>query len=114
MNEGSNQKETNLSFGGLLMRQWRVHLSEMLVLATSVVLTYLACEAAFSGFGLRYLPLRLHEHLPDEIRIFAQSSKAGVVPHHPVLSLVTPMHKVEAIGCTRLTRAAIRPSLPPM
>ena len=87
MNEGSNQKETNLSFGGLLMRQWRVHLSEMLVLATSVVLTYLACEAAFSGFGLRYLPLRLHEHLPDEIRIFAQSSKAGVVPHHPVLLL---------------------------
>ena len=69
------------------MRQWRVHLSEMLVLATSVVLTYLACEAAFSGFGLRYLPLRLHEHLPDEIRIFAQSSKAGVVPHHPVLLL---------------------------
>ena len=59
----------------------------MLLLATSVVLTYLACEAAFSGFGLRYLPLRLHEHLPDEIRIFAQSSKAGVVPHHLVLLL---------------------------
>ena len=59
----------------------------MLLLATSVLLTYLACEVAFSGFGLRYLPLRLHEHLPTQIRIFAQSSKAGVVPHHLVLLL---------------------------
>ena len=69
------------------MRQWRVHPAEMLLLVGSVLLTYLACEAAFSGLGLRYLPLRLQEHLPEEIRIFAQSSKASVVPRHLVLLL---------------------------
>ncbi|CAN7615230.1 hypothetical protein LJR220_005679 [Bradyrhizobium sp. LjRoot220] len=53
----------------------------------SVGLTYLAAEAAFAFGGLRYVPLRLHGHLPDDIRLFAQSSKAGVLPQNPVLLL---------------------------
>jgi hypothetical protein len=37
--------------------------------------------------GIRHVPLRLHEDLPEDIRIFAQSSKAGVVPRDLVLLL---------------------------
>ena len=53
----------------------------------SIGVTYLASEAAFSLVGLRYIPLRLHGTLPEDIRVFAQSSKAGVVPRDPVLLL---------------------------
>lgn len=49
--------------------------------------TYLAAEAAFSLVGLRYVPLRLQGYLPEDIRVFAQSSKAGVLPRDPVLLL---------------------------
>ncbi len=49
--------------------------------------TYLAAEAAFSLVALCYVPLRLHGMLPDDVRVFAQSSKAGVVPRDPVLLL---------------------------
>src|SRR5262245_48730976 len=69
------------------MRRWRVPLTEILLLAASVLLTYLVCEVTFSHFGLRYLPLRLHQYVPLQIRIFAQSSKASVVPHHLILLL---------------------------
>jgi hypothetical protein len=44
-------------------------------------------EAAFSLLGLRYVPLRLHADLPEDIRIFAQSSKINVLPRAPVLLL---------------------------
>ncbi len=114
MNEGPHQNRDGPEFNALPMRQWRVHLAELLLLATSVLLTYLACEAAFSLFGLRYLPLRLHEYLPTQIRIFAQSSKAGVVPRHLVLLLGTPTPKAEATGSSRPTRTVIRPLVPPM
>jgi hypothetical protein len=49
--------------------------------------TYVVAEAAFVFVGLRYIPLRLQAYLPEDIRIFAQSSKAGVLPTHPVLLL---------------------------
>ena len=54
---------------------------------TAIVVTYLGAEAAFSFVGLRHIPLRLHGDLPEDIRVFAQSSKIGVVPQDPVLLL---------------------------
>ena len=54
---------------------------------TAIVLTYLGAEASFSFVGLRYVPLRLHADLPADIRVFAQSSKSGVLPRDPVLLL---------------------------
>ena len=65
----------------------RFRLAECLLVIVSAGLTYLAAEAAFTFVGLRYVPLRLHGELPADIRIFAQSSKAGVVPQNPVLLL---------------------------
>jgi len=65
----------------------RFRLAECLLVIVSTGLTYLAAEAAFAFIGLRYLPLRLHGELPADIRIFAQSSKAGVLPQNPVLLL---------------------------
>jgi lysophospholipase L1-like esterase len=53
----------------------------------SIGVTYLGAEAAFSLVGLRYVPLRLQGALPEDIRVFAQSSKTGVVPRDPVLLL---------------------------
>src|SRR5215218_638211 len=49
--------------------------------------TYLVAEAVSAVVGLRYVPLRLHGQLPEDIRVFAQSSKTGVVPRNPVLLL---------------------------
>jgi GDSL-like Lipase/Acylhydrolase family len=65
----------------------RLRLAECLLVLVSTGLTCLAAEAAFSLVGLRYVPLRLHGELPEEIRVFAQSSKAGVLPRNPVLLL---------------------------
>jgi hypothetical protein len=65
----------------------RFRLAECLLVVVSAGLTYLAAEAAFILVGLRYVPLRLHGELPEDIRLFAQSSKAGVVPRNPVLLL---------------------------
>jgi len=65
----------------------RFRLAECLLVIVSAGLTYLAAEAAFTLIGLRYIPLRLHGQLPEDIRLFAQSSKAGVVPRNPVLLL---------------------------
>lgn len=50
-------------------------------------MTLLGAEAAFTLLGLRHVPLRLHGDLPEDIRVFAQSSKIGVVPRDPVLLL---------------------------
>ena len=65
----------------------RIRFAECLLVIASIAATYLAAEAAFSLVGLRYVPLRLHGELPEDIRVFAQSSKAGVLPRHPVLLL---------------------------
>jgi hypothetical protein len=65
----------------------RVRLLETLLVIGSIGVTYLAAEAAFAFVGLRYIPLRLQAYLPEEIRVFAQSSKTGVLPSDPVLLL---------------------------
>jgi len=65
----------------------RFRLADCLLVIVSTAVTYLAAEAAFALVGLRYVPLRLHGELPEEIRLFAQSSKAGVLPRNPVLLL---------------------------
>src|SRR5262245_52079084 len=69
------------------MRSLQDRLAEGLLVIASVVVTCLVAEAAFSLVGIRHVPLRLHEDLPEDVRIFAQSSKAGVVPRDPVLLL---------------------------
>ena len=66
------------------MRNW---LSNALLATASLFLTYMAAEAAFSLAGLRYIPLRLHAELPEDIRVFAQSTKDGVLPHEPIVLL---------------------------
>lgn len=65
----------------------RFRFAECLLVIGSAGLTYLAAEAAFSLVGLRYVPLRLQAQLPEDIRLFAQSSKAGVLPRNPILLL---------------------------
>jgi len=65
----------------------RFRLAECLLVIVSTAVAYLAAEAAFALVGLRYVPLRLHGELPEEVRVFAQSSKAGVLPRSPVLLL---------------------------
>jgi hypothetical protein len=65
----------------------RIRVLEFLLAIAAVGITYLGAEAAFSLLGLRYVPLRLHGDLPDDVRVFAQSSKAGVLPRDPVLLL---------------------------
>jgi len=65
----------------------RVRIAECLLAIAATILTYLVADAAFSLVGLRYIPLRLHGDLPEDVRVFAQSSKSGVVPRDPVLLL---------------------------
>jgi hypothetical protein len=65
----------------------RFRLAECLLVFASTGLTCMAAEVAFSLVGLRYIPLRLQGELPEEIRVFAQSSKTGVLPRNPVLLL---------------------------
>jgi hypothetical protein len=65
----------------------RVRTVNALLAIASVGATYLALETAFSVWGLRHVPLRLHADLPQNIRVFAQSSKSGVVPRDPVVLL---------------------------
>jgi len=65
----------------------RVRFANGLLAIAAIVLTYLGAEATFSLVGLRYVPLRLQGDLPADIRVFAQSSKAGVVPRDAVLLL---------------------------
>ena len=65
----------------------RIRISECILAISATAVAYLAAEAAFLLVGLRYVPLRLHLHLPEDVRVFAQSSKSGVVPHDPVLLL---------------------------
>jgi len=68
-------------------RSLRVRFANGLLAITAIVVTYLGAEAAFLFVGLRYVPLRLHADLPEDIRVFAQSSKLGVVPRDPVVLL---------------------------
>ena len=65
----------------------RIRIAECLLAISAIIVTYLGAEAAFSLVGLRYVPLRLHGYLPVDVRVFAQSSKTGVVPRDPVLLL---------------------------
>jgi hypothetical protein len=65
----------------------RVRFVDCLLAISAIFVTYLGIEAAFSLVGLRYVPLRLHGDLPEDVRVFAQSSKTGVVPRDPVLLL---------------------------
>jgi hypothetical protein len=65
----------------------RSGLFNALLTILSVVATYAVAEAAFCVIGLRYIPLRLHADLPLDIRVFAQSSKHGVVPREPIVLL---------------------------
>jgi hypothetical protein len=65
----------------------RIRISEWILAISATVVAYLAAEAAFSLVGLRYIPLRLQGDLPEDVRVFAQSSKTGVVPRDPVLLL---------------------------
>jgi len=65
----------------------RIRWVECLLVVAATGATYLAAEAAFCRFGLRYVPLRLHAYLPDDVRVFAQSSKTAVLPLAPVLLL---------------------------
>jgi len=59
-------------------RPLRARFADLLLAITTIVVTYLGAEAAFSFAGLRYVPLRLHQDLPEDIRVFAQSSKAAL------------------------------------
>src|SRR5262245_55804588 len=68
-------------------RRWRIRVSDALLVVASVLLTLLLFEVAFSLIGLRYVPLRLQQYLSNELRPFAQSSKAGVVPRHAIVLL---------------------------
>jgi hypothetical protein len=61
--------------------------ANVLLAVLVTLLAYLAAEAAFTLVGLHYVPLRLHGDLPEDIRIFVQSSKAGVLPRELVLLL---------------------------
>jgi hypothetical protein len=65
----------------------RIRWAECLLVIAATGAAYLAAEAAFCWVGLRYVPLRLQGYLPADIRVFAQSSKAGVLPRDPVLLL---------------------------
>jgi len=78
-------KVSRLNFG--VGRSLRVRFPNAFLAIAAIVLTYLGAEASFSFVGLRYVPLRLHADLPADIRVFAQSSKIGVLPLDPVLLL---------------------------
>jgi hypothetical protein len=65
----------------------RIRIAECLLVISAIFVSVLGFEAAFSLVGLRYVPLRLYGDLPEDVRIFAQSSKTGVVPRDPVLLL---------------------------
>lgn len=65
----------------------RNRLAELVLVIAAIGVTYLATEAAFCLVGLRHVPLRLQGYLPEDLRVFAQSSKAGVLPRDPVLLL---------------------------
>src|SRR5262245_15780871 len=65
--------------------KWRVRLAEFGLLITTVVVVCLAAEPAFELVGLEYVPLGLQTYLSSDVRISAQSSKAGIVPHDPIV-----------------------------
>jgi hypothetical protein len=70
-----------------MVRCVRIPVAECLLVVATILVMHLGAEAVFSLVGLRHVPLRLQQDLPQDLRIFAQSSKAGVVPRDPVLLL---------------------------
>jgi len=89
-------------------------LLESLLVIGSIGVTYVAAEAAFAFVGLRYIPLRLHAYLPEDIRVFAQSSKAGVLPRDPVLLLGDSYAQGYGDWLSRPTQTATVRSIPLM
>jgi hypothetical protein len=69
------------------MSSMRIPFAECLLAISAMIVTYLGGEAAFALVGLRYVPLDLQWALPGDVRVFAQSSKTGVVPRDPVFLL---------------------------
>ena len=54
---------------------------------TSLVVTYLVASFVIFRFLLPHLSLNLHPHFPDIPEVFAQTSKAGTVPHDTIALL---------------------------
>src|SRR6185436_10806533 len=52
-----------------------------LLLVVSIAVTYLVASYGIFRFLLPHLSLNLHTHFPDLAEVFAQTSKAGTVPH---------------------------------
>jgi hypothetical protein len=65
----------------------RVRLLECLLVIVSLCAAAALAEVAFALVGLRYVPLRNQFDVPQDLRVFAQSSKAGVIPQDPVMLL---------------------------
>jgi hypothetical protein len=65
----------------------RTRILEFLLVVCSLCVTAALAEVTFSLVGLPYVPLRLHRDLPRDIQVFAQTSKAGVLPRDPVVLL---------------------------
>jgi hypothetical protein len=70
-----------------MIRVLRVRVGEILLAVSTICVTYFLAEAAFALVGISHVPLHLHPDLPGDIRVFAQSSKAGVIPRDPVVLL---------------------------
>src|SRR3954470_16725399 len=62
-------------------------LGNALLLIVSVGATYLVASFVIFRFLLPHLSLNLHPHFPDIAEVFAQTSKAGTVPHDYVALL---------------------------
>src|ERR1043165_5044758 len=60
---------------------FRAALANALLLIVSILVTYLAASFVIFRFLEPQLSLNLHPHFPDIAEVFAQTSKAGTVPH---------------------------------
>jgi hypothetical protein len=60
---------------------FRAALANALLLIVSILVTYLAASFVIFRFLEPHLSLNLHPHFPDIAEVFAQTSKAGAVPH---------------------------------
>jgi hypothetical protein len=59
----------------------RSALTNTLLLVASLAVTYLVASFLILRLFLPHLSLNLHPHFPDIAEVFAQTSKAGTVPH---------------------------------
>src|SRR5262245_58463923 len=88
VNQNGNRSQSTfgVTMPGASGARWRrIRAGDAILVGASVLLTYLLFEVGFSLIGLRYVPLRLQQYLSNELRPFAQSSKAGVVPRHTIV-----------------------------